>query len=269
MKRTMRARASGFTLIELSLALVAGSFILLAIYGVFSRVVHLRDDVIERTREIRVRTHVANVIRNDLRGARYSGGTLAASLVGGAQAQSGGFPGYLRFTTTTARDVDHGDDVPSADIQEVEYYVTADPGATTGPKSGQRVRTVSGDLLAPTRQTPPEEPLLAGIESMEVTFFDGNTWQTSWDVSQDPTLPQAIRVRLQPVGEGGGSRKPAPIEVLVPWVTQVTIDPNVKTVAAGPAAATVTKPPGTGTTPPATGTGTTPTSPTGGGGATK
>lgn len=262
----MKSRTFGFTLIELSLALAAGAVILLAIYGVFSRIVHLRDSVTEHTREIRVRTHVANVIRNDLRGARYSGGTLAASLVGGAQAQSGGFPGYLRFTTTTARDVDHGDDVPSADIQEVEYYVTADPGATTGPKSGQFVRTVSGDLLAPTRQTPPEEPLLAGIESMEVTFFDGNTWQTSWDVSQDPTLPQAVRVRLQPVGEGGNGRKPPAIEVLVPWVTQVTIDPNVKTVAAGPAAVIGTKPPGTGTTPPGTGTGTTPPSSTGGGG---
>src|SRR5207247_4747124 len=101
---------------------------------------------------------------------------------------------------------------------------------------GALVRTVSGGLVAPTRQTPPEEPLLAGIESMEVTFFDGNTWQTSWDVSQDPTLPQAVRVRLQPAGEGGNGRKPPAIEVLVPWVTQVTIDPNVKTVAAGPAA---------------------------------
>ncbi len=247
---------------ELSLALAAGSVILLAIYGVFSRVVHLRDSATERTREIRVRTHVANVIRNDLRGARYSGGTLAASLVGGAQSQSGGFPGYLRVTTTTARDVDRGNDMASADIQEVEYYITADPGAT-GPKSGQLVRTVAGDLLAPTRQSPPQEPLLARIESMEVTFFDGSTWQPSWDVSQDPTLPQAVRVRLQPAGEVLNGKKPPVIEVLVPWVTQVTIDPNVKSVAAGPATAPATKPPKPGT--PAPGNGTTPPSPTGGG----
>ena len=261
MNGSMKTRTSGFTLMELSLALAAGAVILLAIYGVFSRVAHLRDSSMEHTRAIRVRTHVANIIRNDLRGARYSGGILAASLVGGAQAQSGGFSGYLRFTTTTARDIDHGDDVAYADIQEVEYYIIADP-SSTGPKAGQLVRTVAGDLLSPTRQSPPEDPLLAGIESMEVTFFDGTTWQTSWDVSQDPTLPQAVRVRLQPAGEVVNGKKPPVIEVLVPWVTQANIDPNVQSSAAGPATAPGAKPPTTGT--PAPGTGTTPTAPTGG-----
>ncbi len=207
---------------ELSLALAAGAVILLAIYGVFSRAVHLREAATERTREIRVRTHVANVIRNDLRGARISGGTLASSLVGSVQGQSGAFPGYLRFTTTTARDIDNGDDMANADIHEVEYYVTNDP-ASQDPRAGQLVRTVDGDLLAPVRTSPPEQPLLAGIESLEAMFFDGTTWQDSWDVSQDPTnLPQAVRVRLQPVGTVVNGKKPPVIEVLVPWITQLS-----------------------------------------------
>jgi len=253
----MRARTSGFTLLELSLALAAGAVILLAIYGVFSRAVHLRDSLTERTREIRVRTHVANIIRNDLRGARVSGGTLAISLTGSPQAQSGAFPGYLRFTTTTARDVDYGDDVANADVQEVEYYITTDPAAKDS-RSGLLVRAVDGNLLAPIRNTPPEDPLLAGVESMEVTFFDGNSWQTSWDVSQDPTLPQAIRIRLQPVAAVLNGTKPPVIEILVPWMTQASISTAAGSVSnAGPP---TVKPPTTpqsptGTTPPTTGGG--------------
>src|SRR4051794_6033776 len=254
----MKSRPFGFTLMELSLALAAGAVILLAIYGVFSRAVHLRDAATERTREIRVRTHVANVIRNDLRGARISGGSLAASLTGSVQGQTGTFPGYLRFTTTTARDLDYGDDVANADVQEVEYYVTTDPGAQD-TRAGLLVRTVDGNLLAPVRTTPPEQPLLPGIESMEVTFFDGNTWQDSWDAAQgDTTMPQAVRVRLQPVAAVVNGKKPPVIEVLVPWVTQLanpTTSAPLAPAGGGGAKTPAPKTPATGGThpPPSTG----------------
>ena len=276
----LRSRDFGFTLIELSLALAGAAVILLAIYGVFSKAVHLRDNMTERTRAIRVRTYVANLIRNDLRGARVSGGTLAATLIGNPKnpnGTGGNFPGYLTFITTTARDIDNGDDVATPDIQQVEYYITTDPSAQDS-RAGLLVRTVDNGLLAPTRNTPPEQPLLPGVESMTVEFYDGNTWQTSWDVSQDPTLPQGIRVRIQPVADMGSFQKPAPIEIIIPWLTQSSIDPGVTEQSYVPAVgAGGTKTPAT---PTPTGGGTTGTgagtggaggagAPAGGGGAAK
>ena len=200
-----------FPLIELIVALAGGAIILSAIYGVFSRAVHLRDEATARTREARVRAHALSVLRNDLRNAWLSGGTLAAVFEGSQKSQSGGFPGYLKFIATTSPD---DTDEPAGELQQVEYYITADPAATD-QKAGLLVRTVDRDLLATVRQTPAEEPLLGGVESMEVSFFDGESWQDTWICPDDDmTPPQAVRVRLQTTDAA------VPFELMVPWMTQ-------------------------------------------------
>src|SRR4030095_16812658 len=94
-------RGAGFTLIELIMAMAACAIVLTAIYGVFSKAIHLRDNATERTKVARLRLQAANLMRKDLSNAIVSGGTLAATLTGSQQGGEGGFPGYLRFTTTT------------------------------------------------------------------------------------------------------------------------------------------------------------------------
>lgn len=209
-----------FTLLELVMALGASAVMLAAIYGVFSRAVHLRDDATERSRASRVRAHAAAIIRDDLRHAFVSGSTTATALTlkltGSTEGIASNFPGYLGFTTTTGRDID---DTPVADVQQVEYYIVDDPNAANR-HAGLLVRTVDRTLLAETREDPPEEPLLHGVEKMEVEFYDGDAWQESWEVSEDDTtLPEAVRVRLYPASELPGQTV-APIEILVPWTTQ-------------------------------------------------
>ncbi len=219
-----------FTLLELVLAMAAGAVLLTAIYGVFSKAVHLRDDATARTREARVRARAANVLRNDLRNAIVSGGTLAAVLDGAQQSPGGSFPGYLKFTTTTTPDVN---EVPDADVQQVEYYIVTDPAATD-PKAGMLVRAHTRNLLATTAEVATEEPLLAGMEAMQVSFYDGTGWQDSWQVTADEkTLPEAVRVRIQPARAASGGQAAPPIEVLVPWTTQVSIEPPATATATG------------------------------------
>jgi len=207
---------------ELLIATAACAIVLAAIFGVFSRAIHLRDNATERTREARVRTHAANVIRNDLRSARITGKTgekkLAIVLKGSRQSQEGGFPGYLKFTTTSA--VDQPTEIGS-EVQQIEYYIVTD-AESPDRNAGLLVRAVDRNLLAATREKPVEEALMPGVESMEVSFYDGDSWKDTWEVTEDDaTVPQAIRVRLQPAGGDAGGRKSAPIEVLVPWTTQV------------------------------------------------
>jgi type II secretion system protein J len=225
LRDSMIQPAAAFTLLELIMALAASAIILSAIYGVFSRAVHLRDNATTRTREARVRAHAASIIRDDLRHARISGSTAAAalaiSLTGSPDGHESTFPGYLKLTTTTARDAD---EIPSTDLQEIEYYIVNNP-ETTGRQSGLLVRTVDRNLLAQTRETPPEESLLAGIEKMEVEFYSGDAWQESWEVTEDDqTLPEAVRVRLQPAS-AVPNEPVAPIEIVVPWTTQAWTSP--------------------------------------------
>lgn len=205
-----------FTLIEMIIALAACVVVLGAIYGVFSRAVHLRDNAIERTREMRIRSRAIAVLRNDLLNARISGGTLAANLIGSEESDRSSFPGYLKFTTTTAR---AAASALIADLQQVEYYIANDP-QSSGRKAGILVRAVDRNLLSQTREEPPEEALLDGVGAMELSFFDGQNWTPTWEATpENKTLPQAIRVNIEfaPTEDG---RIPPPIEVLTPWTTQ-------------------------------------------------
>ena len=218
-------RVHAFTLLELLMALTASAVILAAIYGVFSRAIHLKNNAVQRTRDVRVQARAMAMLRNDLRNALVSGGTLAATLEGSPESHGAGFPGYLKFTATTARDV--GDEL-GGDVQEIEYFIARDAEAAD-QKAGVLVRTINRDILATTQPTPPEERVLAGVESMDVSFYSGSAWKTSWEVTTDSkTLPEAVRVSIQPVADKEG-RKPAAIEVLVPWTTQSAIETTTAT----------------------------------------
>ena len=103
-RRTIYQR--GFTLIEILMAMAACGVILAAIYGVFSKAIHLRDRATERVRTVRLQARALTVLRNDLRNGLISGGKLAATLQGSRTAQNSSFPGYLRFTTTTGADTE-------------------------------------------------------------------------------------------------------------------------------------------------------------------
>lgn len=214
----MRSRRA-FTLIEMIMALAACAVILAAVYGVFARAIHLRNDATERARESRSRAHAAAVIRNDLRNGFVSGGKLANALTGSRSSAASSFPGYLKFTTTTARATA---DVIAGDLQQIEYYVVADPDAAER-KAGLLVRTVDTNLLASTRETPPETPLLNEVEALEVSFFDGISWRESWEVTdEDKTLPEAVRVTIRRTPKARGEVVP-PVEIAVPWATQASI----------------------------------------------
>jgi type II secretion system protein J len=209
---------AGFTLIEILIAAVAGALILAVIYTVFTRAVQLRNSATARSQEIGMRTRAVSVIRNDLQNGFVSGNTagLAATLEGSPQGQGSQFPGFLKFSTTTARSVDaqiHGD------TQEVEYYIASDPAASD-QKAGVLMRLVHNNLLGDLDEVAHEERLLSGIESMEVTFFDGSSWADTWSVPPDTAVPKAIRVRLLPHASAATRAPTTPIEIVVPWTIQ-------------------------------------------------
>ncbi len=207
-----RKRPHGFTLLEVSLALAASAVLLSAVYGVFSKAIHLRDDATERTRQSRTRVRAAAILREDLRNARISGGTLAAVLQGARDPQGSQFPGTLTLTTTTARP---GPETPGSDLQQVHYFVADAPRQAN---AGVLVRTEQTHLLAPVTEEPAQEILIDQVTALEPGFFDGQTWMERWNYTpENPALPQAIRVTVR---RANGN---APLEVTVPWTTQ-TID---------------------------------------------
>ncbi|MBV9658385.1 MAG: prepilin-type N-terminal cleavage/methylation domain-containing protein [Verrucomicrobia bacterium] len=233
-----RRRRCGFTLLEILLASFAAAMILVAIYGIFYRALKLRDNATQRTHEARLQARAAKVIRNDLRNALVSGGLLASTLMGsstGSDGPSTGFPGYLKITATTGRDVP---DQYYGDVQQVEYYIVRDNNSAGSLNAGTLVRAINRDLLSSVQQNATEEQILTGVRSLQVSFYDGSNWQPSWQYTSPTTggssssgsstssstssgnstaaqnLPEAIRIDIEQL-------PPAPpLEILVPWPTQ-------------------------------------------------
>ncbi len=252
-----RSKDAGFTLIELLLASAAAAVILVAIYGVFTSALRMRDHATARIRESRLRLRAASILRRDLEGALVSGGTLANILEGDSNKQgsigTGGTPGYLKMTTTTGKDT--ATDL-YGDVQEVQYYIKPDTTAGIGTSArhgGTLVRTVTRELLASTTLAiPVEEQVLPGVESFRVAFYDGTTWQESWQANPDtgsdglnadiqqqqtalqtktlsgdtpavtiaPALPEAVRIDIRQSAPSSKENVPPPLEILLPWTTQ-------------------------------------------------
>ncbi|MCX6966205.1 MAG: hypothetical protein NTZ46_00220 [Verrucomicrobia bacterium] len=252
----MKNTASGFTLIEILFASMAAALILVAVYGIFQRAIKTRDHATARIRQALQRERAVTILRNDLRCAYISGGVLASSLEGGAQTQKSRFPGYLRFTTTTGK---NRPDEAYGDVQQVEYYITEPDSLTSGStaspsennsdtsgdskNTGTLVRALSRDLLSPVEEAGEEQPILTRVQSFEVTFFDGMDWQGSWQVTDtEPTLPQAVRIRIQQTAASEQLPTPVPLEITVPLTTE-PLNSSTPSVTTSSTAAT------TGTTP--------------------
>ena len=231
----MKRATSGFTLIEILVASLAATLILVAVYGIFQRAVKTRDHATARIHQALQRERTASILRNDLRSAFLSGGVLASTMEGGAQSPKSRFPGYLRFTATTGRD--HPDEA-YGDVQQVEYSVSENAASSSGAadnSTGTLVRTRTRDLLADVPQVVSDEQILAGVQTFEVTFFDGSDWQQSWQVSGTAaTLPQAIRIRIQQAAPSEQIPTPPPLEILVPLNTEALTSSTASTTGGTP-----------------------------------
>lgn len=219
-------RPRGFTLIELLLSAAAGALILSVMVNVYASALRQRNAANNHLRESRLQARAVQIIQNDLRHARLSGGLMAKTLDTASTNTRSRFPGNLRFTTASAG---LGEDQLQGDLREVEYYIAADETANDG-KSGKLVRTVNHALLNNVTEEYPEETILRGVESLEISFYDGSNWTDTWTV--DPTnllVPAGIRLRIGLSAEAHPDTSRRTIEVLVPWNTAVAIPPVATT----------------------------------------
>jgi type II secretory pathway pseudopilin PulG len=226
----------GFTLIEVMLASIGAAMILVAVYVIFARAIKLRDGATQRVQAAQVRERAVRTIRNDLQNAFLSGGVLAATLdyeSGGADSNDSAAPGYFKFTATTGHDTP--DDL-YGDVEQVEYYIAKD-GAVTDPTLGGRlVRVSTRDLLEANPSDTDKVALLHNVTSFQVSFYDGTTWQDSWQsgaaglsaaatagtstTSTSVSVPEAIRIDIQQAAPSAKASMPPPLEITVPWTTQ-------------------------------------------------
>ncbi len=184
---------SGFTLLEMMIGCVVMAVLSAALFSVFSGTMHLREktqDALDR----QMGTSMAlEIVRRDLAGLAAPNGVLASAMTGGADNQGTSGSDSLEFYTT-AGVVTQG--VPWGDVQQATYrLIIPEAGNAAGY---DLVREVTRNLLpSSTEETPQEQHLLSGIQSLRFEYLDEQTWLTTWDsTANDDQAPEAVRMSI-------------------------------------------------------------------------
>ena len=145
-----------------------------------------------------------NLLEQDLRSAAIPKGILAGAFIGqSASDTDGNDSDSLAFYCTTgdwqpqqAAGVEIGTQstAPSwGDIRKIE--LSCEQSDVSGKQN--IVRLVTANLLSPQTGEQKSEVLCRGIRAFNLRYFDGYTWQESWDSTIDNTLPLAVEITIE------------------------------------------------------------------------
>lgn len=213
------ASGRGFTLIELILGIGIMATVLVAINAVFFSVMRLRDRTNAIVEESLPVQQTLSTIRRDLQGALAPAGDgmLAGHFKAGNVTSLGSsLPVQVEFCTTTGvvRDND-----PWSEVQRVTYGLRASNNRNIA--GSDLYRLVTRNLLATMTPQPEEHWMMSGVESFEISCFDGLQWRDYWDTSlTDTNLPGAVRVRIV-LASQDNVNDDRQLEMVVPISTQL------------------------------------------------
>jgi len=211
-------RPRGFTLLEILIAVLIFGIVLAAVNTVFYSALRLRNKTTESMERALPIQHAVSIIKKDLENLVSPGEGIAGELqtaltTRGMTGQSS--PDF--FTSTAVID----SRTPWAEVQRISYFV-----ADSTNVHGQRdlFRSVSRNLLAPSEEPPALQWLLGGVDHVYFLYLDGTAWRETWDSSEEEAgLPRAVKVQIElnsGVVESGGQKVFAPLEIVVPVMTQ-------------------------------------------------
>lgn len=192
--------SSGFTLIEVLVAISMVATVLAAIYGIFTSI----SSASLRLEAEGEANHRARVIFDrfgrEIRGASPIGGADGNGIFRGGK-DANLYP-YLEMTTTAvAQQIEGG-----TGISLVRYSLTRDREKPDGktlvlerseqPALGRRVAEAG---IGPLRLAP-------GIEQLQLRYYNGNEWLDDWD-ARNGRLPALVELSLVMIDSQGHSHQ--------------------------------------------------------------
>lgn len=214
-----RRIATGFTIIEMIVAIVILLIFLSSIYGVY----HAAQAGVQRTEIQGDLDQTGRVLLGQLSGeltsAYQASDATTSSLQGTDDLNSGADPlmqqDQLTFLTSA-----HHMDTPNGGLCQVTYLMVGGTGAinsldgTTDPP-GLYIEEITPPGLTPEDSTPTHRllsPLVVGFNCLYLTV-DG-TWETEW--LDQTTLPRAVRIEITLLAQKPGAQ---------PMVLETTVNP--------------------------------------------
>jgi type II secretion system protein J len=186
-----RSAQSGFTLLEVLLALALMSVVAVALFASLNAAFKAKRGAEAALDLMREGETAMEMIRADLENALPPRGDLASEFNGrdwaGDRGQDDDDLTY--YTAAPAPPTV----VKAPEIKMVEMIVA------TLQDTGEKVlaRRVTSNLLSTTLLEPDDEILCRNIAGFNLAYYDGTTWLNSWDAAtEENALPVAIEVTL-------------------------------------------------------------------------
>jgi prepilin-type N-terminal cleavage/methylation domain-containing protein len=203
---TRRTRRSGFTLLELMLALGMVAMLTLTLYLGLTVTMRARESTYASVAPVRTALVAADLIRQDLESVLPCKQLLAGPFIGTPQSGADAVDFFCLGSDLGwhAGPVDQqqqaGAPAQAADVpwsdgpRHVVIYLD------TQARPPSLVRSVTRNLLATTVPPPDEEILCRNVRSFTVQYFDGTDWLDSWDsTTVGDVLPQAVAMTFEAV----------------------------------------------------------------------
>jgi len=217
----------GFTLIEVLLALVVLSILMVVVHSVFYGAIQLRNTVDQTIQNAMPLQHALRMIKRDVANLTIPGGTLTGTLQTPLVANStmssqhdGEQCGPTFYTASGTID----DLSPWSEMRKVTYYLQSPTNQSEGL---DLVRSVTRNLLPVTTEEYVDQRLLSGVERLDFQFYDGNQWVDEWDSTTASStglssVPGGIRVQLWMAQTNRGAISEPAIEMVIPIAVNAT-----------------------------------------------
>ncbi|GAB4240195.1 MAG: hypothetical protein OHK0028_18270 [Deltaproteobacteria bacterium] len=199
-------RRTGFTLVEILLALSILSVLLLLLLSAFTGAVRVREALSDRSREYRRIRLLLDRIGTDLEGAVATTAREDSALTCREDRFSGMPAATLVFTAFQLPQTDGGR--PPSEVVKIRYFPRVGPGGST-----VELRREVSDLPFLENRIPPREAVVAeGLKGFRVELWDGAAWRKEWPPSGQGKIPLPKKAAFTLLDSRGGTfRREVPL----------------------------------------------------------
>lgn len=193
------SRNSGFTLLEVLIAVVLLGILTAALYGSYFGVLRARDRASAGMESRRELGATLDLIRREVAAALFNRSDKRLRFVVEDRDNFGTPSSTLELTTLAPP---AGQSRSESGVVAVTYRITE--------KEKKRTLTRRERDLVSEEESVPAYPQMERISSFLVECYDGSKWVKSWDTAINGALPKGVRVTVEVDEEG----KPVPFAVL-------------------------------------------------------
>lgn len=187
------SRNSGFTLLEVLIAVVLLGILSTALYGSYFGVIRARDRASAGMESRRELGATLDLIRREVSSALFNRADKRQRFVVEDRDNFGDQSSTLELTTL-APPIGQGQNRSESGVVIVAYRIAV--------KDKKRMLTRQERDLVSEEAAPPAYPQMERISAFLVECYDGAKWVKSWDSQINGALPKSVRVTVQVEEEG-------------------------------------------------------------------